>query len=132
MKTISQLITGDLDFLYNEVLQMSEKLECSGYEARTNGVIFGKYDTLLRFFLENRDAIINGSCEEQYIAEAYGEGGNYSYECDYITITSEKTKKGLLITLSLNKYYYSYTSQNQESYWEDPVLKTYLIDLTFD
>ena len=113
----TKLEITSLDNLFIFLKNESNKLECVGYDARTTDIEFNittekKSDSLLLFFFENKEEIMRGQFSERVIAEAVGEG-NYSYEYDYITLSSTKmTDSEILIAVKVFNRYYSYNYRN--------------------
>ncbi len=125
--TITEQITGDLDFLYKILLEKSKDLQTSGYDACTTGINYDDEATLLSFFFKNKEAILKGELNKQ-VAISVGEG-NYDTKSDYIVMSTETTKTGqLLIIITKDWYNYSFDGCNDDSYW-DTETESYLISI---
>jgi hypothetical protein len=115
----TELEVTSLDNLFVFLKNESYKLECVGYDARTTDIEFNittekKSDSLLLFFFENKEEIMRGEFSERVIAEAVGEG-NYSFEYDYITLSSTKmTDSEIVIAIDVFNHYCGYDGRNYD------------------
>lgn len=87
----------NLDQLYSTIKSEVGTLSVTGWDAEFEGVFFKNSDTLLQWFFNNI-ATLKSGVENLLVACASG-SGNYSINCDSLTISTQVTKMGLLVEL---------------------------------